>query len=27
LWESGAWDNQKNENILKEHLRTPYKTK
>lgn len=25
LWESGQWDNEKNEAILKEHLRTPYK--
>lgn len=25
LWDSGEWDNEKNENILKEHLRTPYK--
>jgi hypothetical protein len=27
LWESGEWDNEKNENVLKEHLRTPYKAK
>ena len=27
LWESGAWNNEKNENVLKEHLRTPYKAK
>ena len=27
LWESGKWDNEKNENVLKEHLRTPYKAK
>ena len=25
LWVSGQWDNEKNEAILKEHLRTPYK--
>lgn len=25
LWESGQWDNEKNETILEEHLRTPYK--
>ena len=24
LWEDGLWDQDKNENILKEHLRTPY---
>ena len=24
LWESGQWDNDKNEAILSEHLRTPY---
>ena len=24
LWESGKWDNEKNEAILNEHLRTPY---
>ena len=24
LWEAGKWDNQKNETVLKEHLRTPY---
>lgn len=24
LWESGQWDNAKNEAILDEHLRTPY---
>ena len=24
LWESGQWDNEKNEAVLKEHLRTPY---
>jgi hypothetical protein len=27
LWESGEWNNEKNENVLKEHLRTPYKSK
>ena len=25
LWEEGKWDNEKNEAILQEHLRTPYK--
>ena len=25
LWESSQWDNEKNEAILEEHLRTPYK--
>lgn len=25
LWDTGEWDNEKNEGILKEHLRTPYK--
>ncbi len=25
LWESGQWDEEKNEKVLKEHLRTPYK--
>lgn len=25
LWDSGEWDDEKNENILKEHLRTEYK--
>ena len=25
MWESGQWDNEKNEAVLKEHLRTPYK--
>lgn len=25
LWADGKWDNEKNEAILKEHLRTPYK--
>jgi hypothetical protein len=24
LWESGQWDNEKNEAVLQEHLRTPY---
>ena len=24
LWESGEWSEEKNEAILKEHLRTPY---
>ena len=24
LWESGEWNQEKNEAILKEHLRTPY---
>lgn len=24
LWISGQWDNEKNEAVLKEHLRTPY---
>ena len=24
LWDEGKWDNEKNEAILKEHLRTPY---
>lgn len=24
LWETGQWDNDKNEAILSEHLRTPY---
>lgn len=24
LWDEGKWDNQKNEAVLKEHLRTPY---
>ena len=27
LWVSGKWNNEKNEEILKEHLRTPYKGK
>ncbi|WP_290731426.1 hypothetical protein [Fibrobacter sp. UBA3629] len=25
LWDSGKWDNKKNEAALREHLRTPYK--
>ncbi len=25
LWDSGQWDEEKNEAVLKEHLRTPYK--
>ncbi len=25
LWEAGLWDQKKNDAILKEHLRTPYK--
>lgn len=25
LWDEGKWDNEKNEAILKMHLRTPYK--
>ena len=24
LWDSGEWNQEKNEAILKEHLRTPY---
>lgn len=24
LWDNGLWDQEKNENILKEHLRTSY---
>ena len=24
LWESGKWDNEKNEAVLNEQLRTPY---
>ena len=27
LWDEGKWDNEKNEAILKEHLRTPYHAK
>ena len=25
LWDSGKWNDEKNEEILKKHLRTPYK--
>ena len=25
LWDAGQWSEEKNESILKEHLRTPYK--
>lgn len=25
LWDSGEWSEEKNEAVLKEHLRTPYK--
>ena len=25
IWDSGEWSDEKNESILKEHLRTPYK--
>ena len=25
LWESGQWNEEKNDQVLKEHLRTPYK--
>lgn len=25
LWDSGKWSDEKNEEILKEHMRTPYK--
>ncbi|MBP5247833.1 MAG: hypothetical protein J6Z31_08260 [Fibrobacter sp.] len=25
LWDSGKWDNEKNEAVLNEHLRTPYR--
>ncbi len=25
LWDNGEWSEEKNEGILKEHLRTPYK--
>ena len=25
LWDSGKWNNEKNEAVLSEHLRTPYK--
>ena len=24
LWEQGLWNQEKNEDVLKEHLRTPY---
>ena len=24
LWEAGQWDDEKNEAVLNEHLRTPY---
>ena len=24
LWENGEWSEEKNEDVLKEHLRTPY---
>ncbi|MBR1409642.1 MAG: hypothetical protein IJ580_00890 [Prevotella sp.] len=27
LWESGQWNDEKNEAILSEHLRTPYRKK
>lgn len=27
LWDSDKWNDEKNEEILKEHLRTPYKRK
>ena len=27
LWDSGEWDNEKNEAVLQEHLRTPYNVK
>lgn len=26
LWDSGKWDNDKNDAVLCEHLRTPYKS-
>ena len=26
LWDSGKWNNEKNEAVQSEHLRTPYKT-
>lgn len=26
LWKSGEWNNEKNEKVLNEHLRTPYKS-
>lgn len=25
LWDTGQWDDEKNEAVLEEHLRTPYK--
>ena len=25
LWDSGQWNDEKNEAVLQEHLRTPYK--
>ncbi len=25
LWDTGQWSEKKNESVLKEHLRTPYK--
>ena len=27
FWESGQWDDEKNEAVLQEHLRTPYNVK
>lgn len=27
LWDSGQWDDEKNEAVLQEHLRTPYNAK
>lgn len=24
LWDDGVWNNEKNENVLRQHLRTPY---
>ena len=27
LWDSGQWDNEKNEAVLQEHLRAPYNVK
>ncbi len=27
LWDSGEWNDEKNENLLKEHLRTPYRNR
>ena len=26
LWDSGEWNSEKNEDVLNEHLRTPYKS-